>query len=126
MDEKLTVFVVTTDPAMPATPVAGTLEAIAFGDPYDMPPEVVQIDPAALARTAGEWRLPSGEILTVNVREGRLAVSARGPEGTALLFPLSERVREIAPDLEAQTRAILEGLFRGDYGPLAEASAASR
>lgn len=121
IDESLTVFVVTTDPALPATPVAATLEAIAFGEPYDMPPELVEVDPAALARAAGEWRLPSGEILTVTAHEDRLAVSARGPEGTALLFPLSERAREIAPDLEARTRAIMEGLFRGDYGPLAEA-----
>lgn len=121
IDESLTVFVVTTDPALPATPVSETLEAIAFGESYDMPPELVEVDPAALARAVGEWRLPSGEILTVNGREDRIAVSARGPEGTALLFPLSGRAREIAPDLEARTRAILEGLFRGDYGPLAEA-----
>lgn len=121
VDEGLTVFVVTTDPALPATPVAATLEAIAFGEAYDMPPELVEVDPAALARAAGEWRLLSGEILTVTGHEDRLAVSARGPEGTALLFPLSERAREIAPDLEARTRAVLEALFRGDYGPLAEA-----
>ena len=121
VDEKLTVFVVTTDPALPATPVAQALEAIAFGDPYDLPPEVVEIDGAALASVAGQWRLPSGEILTVTAADDRLSVSARGPEGTALLFPLSERAREIAPDLTARTRAILEGLFRRDYGPLAEA-----
>ena len=120
-DEGLTVFVVTTDPALPATPVAATLEAIAFGEPYDLPPEVAEVDPAALARAAGEWRLPSGEILTVAALEDRLAVSAHGPEGTALLFPLSERAREITPELEVRTRAILEALFRGDYGPLAEA-----
>ncbi|HET6618010.1 MAG TPA: hypothetical protein VFH69_09380, partial [Gemmatimonadota bacterium] len=29
--------------------------------------------------------------------------------------------REIAPDLEARTRTILEGLFRGDFAPLANA-----
>jgi hypothetical protein len=106
---------------MPATPVAAALEAIAFGEPHADPPAVVDVDSAVLARAAGEWRLPSGEPLFVTAAEGRLAVSARGPEGTALLFPLSERAREIAPDLEARTRAILEGLFRGDYAPLADA-----
>ncbi|HET9334136.1 MAG TPA: serine hydrolase domain-containing protein [Gemmatimonadota bacterium] len=121
VDEGLTVFVVTTDPALSATPVAAAIEALAFGDPVDEPPAVVRVDPAALARAAGEWRLPSGEPLTVIARTDGLSVSARGPEGTALLYPLSDRAREIAPDLEARTRAILEGLFRLDYGPLAEA-----
>jgi CubicO group peptidase (beta-lactamase class C family) len=121
VDEGLTVFVVTTDPALPATPVAAALEAIAFGEPYSEPPAVMRVDPSALARAAGEWRLPSGESLTVTAAEDHLAVSAHGLSGTALLFPLSDRSRELAPDLEARTRAILEGLFRGDYGPLAEA-----
>ncbi|HYO46058.1 MAG TPA: serine hydrolase domain-containing protein [Gemmatimonadota bacterium] len=121
VDEGLTVFVVTTDLALPATPVAAALEAIAFGEPHAEPPAVVEVNPAALARAAGEWRLPSGEALTVTEADDHLAVSARGPEGTALLFPLSDHARELAPDLEARTRAILEGLFRGDYGPLAEA-----
>jgi CubicO group peptidase (beta-lactamase class C family) len=121
VDEGLTVFVVTTDPALPATPVAAALEALAFGEAVQEPPAVVRVEPAALERAAGEWKLPSGESLTVTARADGLSVSARGPEGTALLFPLSERAREIAPDLEARTRAILEGLFRGDYGPLAEA-----
>lgn len=121
VDEELTVFVVTTDPALPATPVARTIEAIAFGDPYDEPPVVVQVDPAALAAAAGVWRLPSGEALTVTAAEDRLAVVAEGPEGMALLFPLTERGRELAPDLVARTRVIVEGIFRGDYGPLADA-----
>jgi CubicO group peptidase (beta-lactamase class C family) len=121
VDAGLTVFVVTTDPGLAATPVAAAMEAIAFGEPLDDPPAVVAAEPAALARVAGEWRLPSGEPITVTAAADRLTVSARGPEGTALLFPLSERAREIAPDLEARTRAILEALFRGDYAPLAEA-----
>jgi CubicO group peptidase (beta-lactamase class C family) len=121
VDEGLTVFVVTTDPTLSATPVAQALEAIAFGEPYEEPPAVVAVDPQALARAAGTWRLPSGEPLTVTAADDRLEVTARGPEGTALLFPLSERAREIAPDLEARTRTILEGLFRGDFAPLAEA-----
>ena len=52
VDEGLTVFVVTTDPALPATPVAATIEAIAFGEPVVEPPAVVRVDPAALARAA--------------------------------------------------------------------------
>jgi hypothetical protein len=121
VDQGLTVFAVTTDPALPATPVAAALEAVVFGEPHADPPAVVQVEPAALARAAGEWRLPSGEPLTVTAGEDHLAISAHGPEGTALLFPLSDRAREFAPDLEARTRAILEGLFRGDYDPLAQA-----
>lgn len=121
VDEGLTVFVVTTDPALPATPVAAVLEAIAFGDPHAEPPVVVEVEPAALARAAGEWQLPSGEPLTVTAAENHLAVAARGREGTALLFPLSERGRELAPDFETRTRGIVEGIFRGDYAPLAEA-----
>jgi hypothetical protein len=121
VDEGLTVFVVTTDPALLATPVARTIEAIAFGDPYDAPPAVVRVDPSALAAVAGVWRLPSGEALIVTAAEDRLAVVAEGPEGMALLFPLTERGRELAPDLEARTRTIVEGILRGDYAPLAEA-----
>lgn len=121
VDARLTVFVVTTDPALPSTPVAGALEAIAFGEPYAEPPAVVEVDPAALGRVAGKWRLPSGEVLTVTATDDHLSVSAHGSDGTALLFPLSDRAREIAPDLEARTRAILEGLFRRDYSPLADA-----
>jgi CubicO group peptidase (beta-lactamase class C family) len=121
VDEGLTVFVVTTDPALSATPVADALEAIAFGEPHAEPPAVVQVEPDALARAAGEWRLPSGESLTVAAAENRLVVTARARKGTALLFPLSDRARELAPDLEARTRVIVEGLFRGDYGPLAAA-----
>ena len=121
VDEELTVFVVTTDPGLSATPVAQAIEAIAFSEPYDQPPVIVDVTPEALARAAGEWRLPSGEVLIVAAADDHLSVSARGPEGTALLFPLSERAREIAPDLEARTRTILEGLFRGDFAPLANA-----
>ncbi|MGH7566589.1 MAG: serine hydrolase domain-containing protein [Gemmatimonadota bacterium] len=121
VDENLTVFVFTNDPALSATPVARTIEAIAFGEPYDEPPAVVRVESAALARASGVWRLPSGETLTVTAADDRLSVVADGAEGMALLFPLTDRARELAPDLVTRTRAIVEGLFRGDYAPLAEA-----
>ena len=121
VDEGLTVFIVTTDPAMPATPVAAVLEAIAFGDPYEEPPAVVRVDPAALARAAGTWRLQSGEPLIVTTAWDHLTVAPHGQQGVALLYPLSDRARELAPDLETRTRGIVEGIFRGDYAPLADA-----
>lgn len=121
VDAGLTVFVFTSDPAMSATPIARQVEHIAFGEPHDEPPVVAKVDPAALEALAGAWRLPSGERLTVSIREGCLAVAPTGPEGLALLYPLPPRGRDLATGLEERTRRIVAAVLGGEYGPLAEA-----
>lgn len=103
--------------------VTPILEKILFGEPYPMPPLVVDLTKPELEQLAGEYRFPDGDTVTLEVEGGGLKLSSTGSGLTARLAGLTPAGQgdERAKDVEARTKAALEASARGDYQPIFEA-----
>src|SRR6185436_11399860 len=90
-----------------------------FGRELNMPPAVVSISPAAMAKLAGTYDLPSGGKVTAFVADGQLHLSAEDGKGLAALF--ETRASERYQRLEERTRQLVEASVQGNYEPMRQA-----
>jgi CubicO group peptidase (beta-lactamase class C family) len=102
--------------------VRDKIEAIVFGGDVEMPPAVVECDPAQLKKFEGAYKLDSGGLLNISARDSGLLVKAEGQEAiTALAFPDAENAEAITSVGEKSAR-IIEAALQGNYNPFAEVS----
>jgi hypothetical protein len=85
--------------------------ALVAGDPLPRPEVVEDVDPAEADAVAGTYELGTGGSFEVTSGRDRLAVSARGADAIAALFPLPDDVA--AEDVDAHERDV-EALLAGE------------
>jgi CubicO group peptidase (beta-lactamase class C family) len=99
--------------------VAAWVESLLFGGRVPLPPPAVSSAATSLSGLAGRYALPSGGLLEVSARNGRLALATEDPEAMLLLSFPGASAAEPADD-EGMTR-VFRGVDRGDWAPLREA-----
>ena len=121
VDEGVTIFLTSTVSELPASPVVRTLERIAFGEPYELPPRRIAMAAATLTAVAGTYRAPDGSRLTIRVSGEKLFADPAGQQAYSLLTVGDTTVAPRAAELSRKTAAIVEALVHGDVGPLRRA-----
>jgi hypothetical protein len=118
VDEGVTIFLTSTVSELPASPVVRTLEHIAFGEPYELPPRKAAVTGAALASLAGTYRASDGSTLTLRVESEKLFADAAGPMAYLLSVSGDTMSSPRAAAANEKSAAIVAALVRGDIGPL--------
>ncbi len=128
VDEGLVVLGSSNQAAFRIFPITPQLARFVFGPDLPMssiPPEVVKVDPAVLAREAGTYKLAAGGRFVVSaaatpVGAGRsaLQISADGPEALAALAGGSPEDRAQWTERQERLRKAMERGHAGDYAPL--------
>ncbi len=114
MDEGATLFVFSNSTDQPATQVSAPLARALFGEDFRMPPAVVALSAAELARVAGTYALASGEKVEVSVAGHCLKVSAAGA-AFALVNGLAPAGSARFAEIEKRTKAAVEASAKGEY-----------
>jgi hypothetical protein len=114
--EDWVMIVSTNNRAFYAGEVARQLGAIAFGDDYEMPPQVVSVTVNALARLEGKYHLVEGGTLIVTQRSGQLLLTVEDQAGFEVLFPPISREHEEAN--RAMQEAVVQYLNNAKDGQL--------
>lgn len=118
-DEDAAVVLLSNVEEVPLWTLAWNVEALLLGGepPYPMPPAVLEVEPDALARFAGDYALAdAGERITVRVAGGALELTARGLDAAAAL---TEPPSQAARGALATMRGLVESVAAGDPGPIA-------
>lgn len=118
VDEGITIFLTSTVAELPASPVVGTLEHIAFGEPYVLPPKKGVVTGAQLASLAGTYRASDGSTLTLRAEGEKILVDAAGPMAYLLSVTGDTISSPRAAAANEKSAAIVAALMRGDVGPL--------
>jgi CubicO group peptidase (beta-lactamase class C family) len=102
--------------------LANTLTGAAFGQPYEMPPPLITMDAAALARYAGVYGLSTGGRLHAWVSDGAFFVGAEGQDAVNLLTRAGEKDAALYEELNTRVAGLVEKFRRGDFSPLEQFS----
>ena len=121
VDEGVSVFVTSTNAALPATPMARALEHIVFGEPYALPPVSVTLTPTAVQRMSGRYRLADGSTLVLRGGAGGLVAEASGQRAFVLLTSGDTASSRVAPTLNLRADTIARAVLAGNVGPLVRA-----
>jgi len=121
VDDHVTLFVTSTVSGLTATPAVAVISKIAFGQPYELPPERTAADPALLSAIAGRYVLADGSRLELRAQHGRLMAEAVGQQAYQLIATGDTASSPRAAELNARSRAIVEALVKGDAAPLVAA-----
>ena len=90
--------------------------------PYPEVPDVIPVEPAALAAVAGSYLLPGGAgAFRFSVSEGQLIGQADGPRAFTILHSTRSPDSARAARLSGLTDRIVEGATKGDFGPMRQA-----
>ena len=120
VDENVVVYA-HSNAEMSAIDVTSVVPAIVFGAEYAIPPAVVPLDPAALAKFAGMYTLANGETFTVEVADGRLTAVPNGNTAFALLSGLTPPGSDRFGEVERLTQHVLVASAKRDYTVLQKA-----
>jgi CubicO group peptidase (beta-lactamase class C family) len=125
VDEGLVVLGSSNQAAFKIFPLTPQLARFVFGPDLQMPPEVVRVEPAVLAREAGAYKLPGGGRFVVSAAAapaGRpaLEIAADGPDALAALAGGSPENRAQWAERQERLRKAMERAHAGDYAPLHE------
>lgn len=116
------------DVSLAADAVEQVLNAVARGGAPELPTEVtIPATSSDLGPYLGRYRLDDGGEVILRASLGQLVVEPRGPAATRLLgFPAASitELQTIAL-LDRRAEEIVDGMFAGDFGPLASAMADS-
>jgi CubicO group peptidase (beta-lactamase class C family) len=118
VDDRVTIFLTSTVADLPASPVVRTLSRITFGEPYELPPQRVSVNAAALNAAAGAYRAGDGSHLTLRVEGDRLFADASGQLALSLLATGDTSSASRAAALNSRAATIVGALVRGDVRPL--------
>jgi hypothetical protein len=119
VDEGISIFIASSNAEMTATAAVGVVTRIAFGLPYELPPQIVAANPAALAPFTGTWKLPSGGRITLRLSDRGVLADAAGQDAWSLLHMGDTSGSPRAAELNASARVIVNALVNGDARPLA-------
>lgn len=125
VDEGLVVLGSSNQAGFKIFPVTPQLARFVFGPDLEMPPEVVRVEPAVLAREAGTYKLPGGGRFVVSAATGpagrpALRIAPEGPDALAALAGGSPEDRARWAERQESLRKAMERSHAGDYAPLHE------
>jgi CubicO group peptidase (beta-lactamase class C family) len=118
VDDGVTIFLTSTVADLPASAVVGTLARMTFGEPYELPPQRVSVNAAALNAAAGAYRASDGSHLTLSVQGDRLFADASGQLALSLLTTGDTTSSSHAAAINARMATVVGALVRGDVQPL--------
>lgn len=118
VDEGVTIFLTSTVAEQPASPVVNVIARIAFGMPYDLPPERTAASPADLAAIAGTYTLPDGSRLSIRADGDRITAEAVGQQAFQFLSAGDTASPPQAASLNSRALDAIRGAVRGDVRAL--------
>jgi CubicO group peptidase (beta-lactamase class C family) len=90
--------------------IAGdTLLPLGLGTGIPGPPQVPEVDPAAVEAMVGPFRLDDGDRLVITENGPGLQVTAEGPDAMAALFPIPDGLRADVERHQRQALSFIEG-----------------
>ena len=113
--DRIAIFIASTDAGVRATEIDNIILMLTKGKEVALPPRTIKLDPAALAKLGGTYKLPSGAELGVSVKGEHLFVTGANQEGFNLLAGAKRGNPEQMKKMSAQVSSILEASAKGDY-----------
>jgi CubicO group peptidase (beta-lactamase class C family) len=101
---------------LPMDVIGPAMAAIIFGAGVPLPPDSVSLDPKALEKYHGVYRLPSGAKWVVTGEKDGLLVGAEGQEGVDLLASVDPAKKKDLVAGDDRSTEMLNGVRAGDYG----------
>lgn len=95
--------------------VRDKIEALVFGGGVELPPVAKTIDPEALERYQGEYRLASGGEFTVSRESGKLLVGLNGQDAVNAMFSVAKEDAEMFEQVNGLSEKIFVSALRGDF-----------
>jgi len=121
VDEDVVLIFATNTASAGAEWVSEIVPSIIFGEDYVVPPKIARIDPERARSLAGEYALPSGEIVAITADdEGRLSLAAIG-EAFCLITSGETHQHPHLDHLARHTSEMIGGAIRSELGPIERA-----
>ncbi len=96
-------------------PIRGKIEALVFGGEVELPPAVKTVDPEALKRYQGEYKLTSGGAFSVSHRGEALLVGLNGQDAVNAMFNVGKDDAEMFEWVRDLSEKIFVSAIRGDF-----------
>jgi len=94
------------------------LRSLAMGNAGGLPPTLAAADPAILRKLEGQYRLPSGDIITASSSGGALALRSSGQSATNLLWTDADRAPDGWQSAATRSERMLSAGMTGDTAAL--------
>jgi D-alanyl-D-alanine carboxypeptidase len=113
-EPRLTSIVLSNNEAVPATVMSNDVLSIYYGEPVTLPVarRVVTVETATLGRYAGQYRMPSGVILTISREGAKLFADVTGPGKFELTAESDTRFVSDTPEITI-TFTVADGAVTG-------------
>lgn len=112
---QLVILIASTDAGLRAIEIDQNILSLAKGKDVGLPPAVTALDQASLNRLAGVYKLASGAMVSVTVKNDHLFVAGTNQEGFDLLAGPKRGRPEQIERMNAQVKAMLEASAKGDH-----------
>jgi hypothetical protein len=113
--DRIAILIASTDAGVRAIEIDEHILSLAKGKDAPPPPQTIKLDPAALAKFAGNYKLPSGAELNVSVSGEHLFVASKNQEGFDALAGAKRGSPEQMKRMSDQVRVMLEAGAKGDH-----------
>lgn len=125
-EEKLVIIMLINNRMRWRSLLTNTLASAAFGQAYETPPPLIDMETAALEHYAGVYGLNTGGQLHAWVSDGAFFIGAEGQDAVNLLTHASEKDAALYGELNTRVAGIIEKFRRGDFSSLQEFSATAK
>jgi CubicO group peptidase (beta-lactamase class C family) len=102
------------------TLLASTLQSVAFGEAYEMPPALLPANALKLENYAGVYRLPTGGTIHAQAGDDGFFIGVEGQDAIDLINRTNEKDAALYRQLNARNAAIIEQFLREDFSSLKE------
>ena len=106
--------------------LATRLSAAAFGNKFELPPEVMKLPDRTLRSFIGEYEFAAGYRLQVSVRNGQLLAKTAGAQTWTLATYAQQAKLDTQASKVDKARRIVQALTTGDHPSLMELTAPAR
>ena len=106
--------------------LATRLSAAAFGNKFELPPEVVKVPERVLRSFIGEYEFAPGYRLQVSVQNGQLIAKSAGAQTWTLATYAQQAKLDTTASKVDKARRIVQALTTGDHASLMELTAPAR
>jgi len=97
--------------------VRDKIEALVFGGNIAVPSAGKALENKKLLMYEGTYKLPNGDHLQVQAKEGKLAIQAMGQDAISALFSLAKPSANLYRELNDLSVSIFEAALKNDYKP---------
>jgi len=108
VDDNVVLYHASNSPEFFVDPISDQISRILFAEKYELPPKTVVLDSTAMARFAGTYVAPQGDVLEMRVNGTQLEVTPSSQRGLAMVAPQWRGSLNVHDRFNKRTLTIIE------------------